>query len=249
MTAIAFVGDSFCSAYSLSEWKARRCTQHQIGTNEPVWTTIVAKTNHYTLYPYGFGGKSWWYSRQRFIEDLERIPKNIFADNLEVIVFCHTNYGRINNSWNRELSNTDTTSPEAENYYRYIFDSEFNKWAQQQWFKEINDRWGHLKTIHFHCFPESVQSSHLLPGVVCTTPLVHISMGELQGTDREINKILVEDKRNNHLNATNNKALAEFVLANIYNYNTGTKELDPSNFDIINLNAKLWPDSGYGTKK
>ncbi len=83
MTAIAFVGDSFCSAYSLSEWKARRCTQHQIGTNEPVWTTIVAKTNHYTLYPYGFGGKSWWYSRQRFIEDLERIPKNIFADILQ----------------------------------------------------------------------------------------------------------------------------------------------------------------------
>jgi hypothetical protein len=87
MTAIAFVGDSFCSAYSLSECKSCQHTYSQKGTNEPVWPSIVTKTNHYTLYPYGFGGKSWWYSRQRFVEDLERIPKNIFADNLEVIVF------------------------------------------------------------------------------------------------------------------------------------------------------------------
>lgn len=249
MTAIAFVGDSFCNAYGLDEWKSRQCTQWQFGTNEPTYLDIVAKVNHYTLYPYGFGGKSWWYSRQRFMEDLNRVPKNIFVDNLEVIVFCHTNHGRINNSWHRELSNTDTTSPESENYYRYIFDSEFNAWAQQQWFKEISEQWGHLKTIHFHCFPETVEFSYLLPGVVCTTPLILLSIGELQGTDREIDKIIFEDKRNNHLNATNNKSLAEFILANIYNYSPGTKELDLSKFDMPNQNARLWPDPGYGTKK
>lgn len=249
MSAIAFVGDSFCASYGLEEWNSRGCRHWQHGTKDPTYLDIVANTNKYALYPYGFGGKSWWYSRQRFVEDLQRIPKEIFADHLEVIVFCHTNSGRINNAWNRELSNTDTTPSNIQHYYKNIFDGDFHDWAQQQWFKEIANRWNHIKTIHFHCFPESVKWSDLLPGVVYTTPLMHISMGELQGTEKEIYQTVQTDKRYNHLNSRNNQALAEYILGTIYDYKPGLYEIDTSNFDIVNLNAFRWPNTGFGTKK
>lgn len=249
MAAIAFVGDSFCASYSLEDWTSRGCPVNQWGTREASYLDIVTQTNNFTLYPYGFGGKSWWYSRQRFVEDLQRIPQEIFEDQLEVIVFCHTNSGRINNAWNRELSNSDTTAPEIQHYYRNIFDGDFNDWAQQQWFEEIAERWNHIKTIHFHCFTDSVKWSDLLPGVVYTTPLVHISIGELQGTDKEISEYLRTDKRNNHLNSHNNKVLADFILGAIYDYQPGQYEIDMNNFDVVNPNASKWPKPGFGTKK
>ncbi len=248
MAAIAFVGDSFCASYSFAEWKHRDCTNKQWGTEEPTYLDIVAKSNRYVLYPHGYGGKSWWYSRQRFIEDLQRIPKEIFADQLETIVFCHTNSGRINNAWNRELSNTDTTSADAQNYYRYLFDGDFNDWAQQQWFNEIAKQWSHLKTIHFHCFPDSVKWSNLLPGVVYTTPLIHISIAELTGTDEEIRSTMQTDKRYNHLNAKNNQVLADVILRTIYNYQPGQYNLDLNEFDIVNPDSIHFPNPGFGTE-
>jgi hypothetical protein len=247
MAAIAFVGDSFCASY-FSKNNKDGWPPPQHGITEPTYLDLVAESNSYTLCPYGFGGKGWWYSRQRFLEDLQRIPKEIFADQLEVIVFCHTNSGRINNAWNRELSNTDTTSPEAQLFYRHFFDGDFHDWAQQQWFKEINQQWSHIKTVHFHCFTESVKWSNLLPGVVYTTPLIHVSIGELQGTDKEIDQAIKTDKRYNHLSTRNNQVLAEFILGAIYDYNPGQYEIDMSNFDIINSNAVNFPRRGYGTK-
>lgn len=247
MAIIAFIGDSFCASYvskhSKADWH-----QHQYGTTESTYLDLVATSNSYNLYPYGFGGKGWWYSRQRFLEDLQRIPREMFADQLEVIVFCHTNSSRINNAWNRELSNTDTTSPDFQIFYRKFFDENFHDWAQQQWFKEIKQQWSHIKTIHFHCFPESVKWSDLLPGVVYTTPLIHISIGELQGTDKEIDQYIKTDKRYNHLNAHNNKVLAEFILGTIYDYNPGQSEINMSNFDIVNPNANKFPQPGFGTR-
>ena len=248
MAAIAFVGDSFCAAYGLDEWKLRGCTLQQWGTDKPTYINQVVTTNSYTLYPYGFGGKSWWYSRQRFVEDLARIPADIFENQLETIVFCHTNSARINNAWNRELSNTDTASSIASNYYRHIFDSDFNDWAQQQWFKEINNRWAHLKTIHFHCFTDSVKHSHLLPGMVFTTPLIHISIGELSGTEKEIDKLILDDQRYNHLSAANNQILADIIVRSIYKYRPGQYRLDLNEFQLVNPNSAKFPFKGYGTK-
>lgn len=247
MAAIAFVGDSFCASYSSGN-KQLGWPPVQDGTTEITYLDTVAETNNYTLYPYGFGGKSWWYSRQRFLEDLQRIPREIFEDQLEVIVFCHTNSGRINNAWNRELSNTDTTSPEAQIFYRHFFDGDFHDWAQQKWFEEIKQRWSHIKTIHFHCFPDSVKWSNLLPGVVFTTPLIHVSVGELEGTDKEIDQAIKTDKRYNHLNFQNNQVLAKFILGSIYNYNPGHYEIDMDNFEIVNPNANRFPQRGYGTR-
>lgn len=248
MAAIAFVGDSFCASYGYEDWKTRGCTINQYGTEQPTFVDLVAKRTGLMLHPYGFGGKSWWFSRQRFMEELERMPASIFADQLEVIVFCHTNSSRINNGWNRELSNTDTRSAEAMNFYRHIFDNEFNEWAQEQWFREINRRWGHLKTVHFHCFPGSSKHSNLLPGVVFNTPLIYISVGELTGTDADIHNQIVNDKRFNHLSDYNNQILADIISENLYNYCPGHKELDLSRFKIVNPNSINFPHGRHGTK-
>lgn len=248
MAAIAFVGDSFCASYGLDQWKERGCTLNQLGTTEPTFINQVVQANQYDLYPFGFGGKSWWFSRQKFMEELERIPDYIFHDQLEVIVFVHTDPHRINNAWNVVLTNTRSSNASVINYYKNIFDDEFHKWAQQRWFEEIKHRWGHLKTIHFHAFTETPDWSHLLPGVVYTTPLIHISIGELTGNEKEIDKMILEDKRFNHLNAKNNQVLANVILRTIYNYVPGHYKLDLSEFDIVNPNSTHFPHPGYGTE-
>jgi len=248
MSAIAVVGDSFCAAYGVEDWRSHGCTLNQWGTTEPTWVDQIARTGGYTLYPYGFGGKSWWFSRQRFSEALQRIPPDIFEHQLECIVFCHTNSGRINNAWNAELSNTDTHTPAAQNFYRYIFDSEFHAWAQQAWFREIAQRWAHLKTIHFHCFPDSVAYSDLLPGVVYTTPLIHISIGELTGSDADIQQQMIQDQRFNHLNAHNNQQLATVIQQALYNYQPGQYSINTQEFVQVNPNSVKFPHPGFGTK-
>lgn len=248
MSAIAFVGDSFCASYNRAEWQQRRSPPNQFGSDCPTYLDIVTKNNNYTLYPFGYGGKSWWFSRYRFIEELERIPAAIFSDQLETIVFCHTNPDRINNGWNIQLNNTDTISPDIQHFYRYLFDSDFNDWAQQQWFREISLRWSNIKTIHLHCFPKTIEWSHLLPGMVFTLPLIHVSIGELEGTDSEIDKQIFKDTRFNHLSEHNNKVLAEWISGAIYDYRPGHYDISLNNFKCINPNAQRWPSKGYGTR-
>ena len=171
----------------------------------------------------------------------------------DIVVFVHTNSDRIPTA-NEEIGTIDHSNPGQNEagraiqlYYKYIHDPQFLQWAQQQWFKEINTRWAHLKTIHFHCFPDSVKHSHLLPGMVFTTPLIHISIGELSGTDKEIDKLILEDQRYNHLSAANNQILADIILRSIYKYRPGQYRLDLNEFQLVNPNSVKFPLKGYGT--
>lgn len=248
MSAIAFVGDSFCAAYDIREWENQGFQNHQHGATQPTHISHVVKTNNYKLFPYGFGGKSWWFSRQRFLNDLDMIPADRFRDQLEVIVFFHTNPHRINNYWNNHLDNTSESSKITKNYYKHIFDPDFNIWAQQRWFDEINRTWGHLKTIHFHCFPDSVQWTNLLPGVQFLTPLIYISVGELTGSDKDIDRSIQHETRDNHLSVHNNIALGNIILRSINDYRPGQYHLPIEDFEIINQNYSCWPDPGYGTQ-
>lgn len=246
MSAIAFVGDSFCASYSEKYWSIRGCGDWQYATTSPTYIDRVTQALDYDLYPYGFGGKSWWYSRQQLVNELIKTP-TLFQQ-IKIIIFCHTDSSRINNSWNKALDNSDSSTVEVQDFYRHIFDSDFNSWAQEQWFYEIKRRWSNIKTIHFHSFPETVNLSHLLPGIVFTTPLIHVSIGELKGTDADIHNQIVNDKRFNHLSAVNNQVLGDIILENLNNYCPGIKELDLERFTLINSNSTQWPDSGFGTE-
>lgn len=241
MAAIAFVGDSFCCTYNSELFVKRRLPKFQAGTNMPTHLSLVADALGYNLYPCGYGGKGWWFSRQRLLDEI-----NATGQEPDIIVFCHTNSDRINNAWNIELSNTEKNGP-AEDYYKYIFDQDFNEWAQRQWFKEIATRWAGIKTIHFTCFTGN-QNNDLLPGMVYTTPLVYISVGELTGTDKEIDQQLYYEKRHNHLSDKNNQVLSEVILDAINDYRPGQYELDPGRFELVNPNSTKFPESGYGTK-
>jgi hypothetical protein len=167
----------------------------------------------------------------------------------DVIVFCHSDSERINNAWNAELINTAYQDSHARDYYKYIHDNKFNDWAMQQWFKEIATRWSGIKTIHFHCFTRTPEWSDLLPGVVYTTPLIHLSIGELSGTDKEINQQMADNEtRSNHLSDANNRILSKVILDTINDYRPGQYALDLEQFDLINPNSINYPHAGYGTK-
>jgi len=243
MPAIAFVGDSYCASYGQALHTKRGCPLYQVGTNDPTYPDLVAKALNYNLYPCGYGGKGWWFSRQRLLDEITATGQTP-----EIIVFCHSDSQRINNAWDIQLHNTP--GPQSRDYYKYIHDDEFNRWAQKQWFKEIASCWAEIKTIHFHCFTQTPDWSDLLPGMVYTTPLVHISVGELTGTEAEILSQMGEnEKRKNHLSARNNQVLGEVILDAINDYRPGKHELDLGRFELINHNSVKFPHTGYGTKK
>ena len=131
-----------------------------------------------------------------------------------------------------------------------IVDYPFQDWAQEQWFHEIARTFKDVKQIHFNNYTFTVDNSiAILPGVVYTTPLIHISLGEATGTDAEVTKnFMSDDQRANHFNTANNIALGELVVATAQNYQPGVYPIDFSTFNITNPNPTRWPNPRFGTR-
>ena len=245
MHNIVFVGDSYCATYDLNQWKSRGYPAYQHGAHSDLHTSLVADHFNCALHPHGYGGKSWWYSRQKY--------RGYYVDGHKVtdtraVIFFHTSAGRIHNAWNEKLTNSYENSS-LKQYYLELHDQSYYDWAYQQWFREIARDHTQVKTIHFHCYPDTINWSDLLPGMIYTTPLIQISIGELQGTDDAIlKKCSYDETRFNHLNAHNNRALANLIIHSIENYLPGQYKIDLTNFDQINPNAKNYPNSGFGTE-
>jgi hypothetical protein len=231
---IFFVGDSFCASYNRELFHKLGSRNSQYGKNNS-YIDLVARHFNCILQPHGYGGKSWWWSRVRFYRDLESIDLNsIFA-----IVFCHTDHKRINNSWNdnNELQHPDLSS-EAKIFYKYYYDNEFNKWACENWFKEINEKFADVKTVHFNCFRDTVELSRQLNGVVINTPLIDLSLKEFP-TSTNIRKMILNDKRTNHFSSRNNQVLANYIIRHLENYTPGQYELNLSDFELRGL-SNTW---------
>jgi hypothetical protein len=130
-----------------------------------------------------------------------------------------------------------------------LMDVDYQFWAQEQWFHEIARTFQHVPQMHFFAFPYNVDiGKKILPGIVFTTPLVHVSLGEATGTDTEITqKFMLTDQRSNHFNMQHNQALGDLVADSMQNYQPGARPIDTDNFDIINPNAVNWPNPGFGT--
>jgi hypothetical protein len=223
---IIYIGDSFCAG-------------RPIGFTH----TDVVKENFrdHEIIIHGYQGASWFYSRQKFIYDVDcQVEKN----SITALVFFHTNALRLNNSKNRVLRN------ELEkNFIVNYIDMDFQVWAKQQWFSEIAKEYFNIPTIHYTCFePEHPDMLDLLPGMIFTTPLIQISIGELTGTDTEIQTYMENDQRTNHLNKENNMILGQHTVNAINNYTPGKFEIDMSKFNIVNFNAHRYPNKGFGTQ-
>lgn len=264
---IVFVGDSFCSSFA-GPSPARRCPYQQSST-EYTWLDQSASALDLNMYCFGFAGRSWWNSRWNLQQHIWGAPD--FIDNTSVLVFVHTDSGRFNTVVNdignelmypEKLSNltprgslTKTQLEQcAESLKHWVVnlrDNVFQDWCQTQWITEINDRFAnlpHLKVIHFVAFPSVLSNVAHAQGLLFTTPLIHISLGELVGTDDEVlDKGMVNDRRSNHLNKANNWHLAEVLVDSVRNYEPGHRAIDMSGFSIVNPNATRWPNPGFGT--
>ena len=256
MSNIIFVGDSFCSATDSQTWQQQQ-SRHQgyLPDGELGYPSLVAKHYGAKLHCFGYGGKSWWYSYQQYIKALAAQPT--WWDDLVALVFCHTDSHRINTT-DEELTTTHAPhifprsncksavdqqlASAYEQYVRYLVDDDFQRWAHQQYFRELANTYGNplpipgaqrrVKTIHFHCFEDTVIMSGLLPGRVFTTALNAISRCEFAGTDDEFIKFVsTADHRANHLNTHNNQALAQVIIDSVDHYVEGESPINLSGFD------------------
>jgi hypothetical protein len=206
------LGDSFCSAADQ-------------------WPKILADQMELNLICYTDGaGQSWWDARNW----LETLPGELI-ENANIMVFAHTNAERIPTN-DKQLGKIDHNAPANTEiqtaiklYYKYIFEPPFMHWAQQQWFKEIGNRYGHKQLVHLHCFPWTLAHSNLLTGINITTNLTALSLNEL-GTKE---MTLFNDHRPNHLNEYNNHTLACQVADLIKSGVSGSHALDHGQFQQI----------------
>ena len=210
MKNIIVVGDSFCASDS-------------------GWPGMLAQRLNLTLINHGYGGQPWWNVRN-FLNTIDQET----LTNTEVMIFVHTNAGRIPTS-NSQIGHVDhSAEPKTEIdktiqlYYKYIHEPEFLNWSQQQWFLEINQRWGHKKIVHLHSFPWSLEYGKSLSGINISTNLCSISLNELGADKLE----LFDDTRPNHLNNRNNNELACQLSNLIQNYTQQTVQLDTDAFDL-----------------
>ena len=267
MKNIVFVGDSYCSAWSgpsvIRHW-SRQQKFHNLDRNRCSWLDVSAAKLGLDLYSFGFSGASWYYSRVQLFRHMASNPG--WIENVAVMIFCHTDCWRYNTSnvdIGVEMSMPDYQPAFKDQYYEDnvrtakayktwlldLMDADYQFWAQEQWFHEIARTFQHVPQMHFFAFPHNVDiGKKILPGIVFTTPLVHVSLGEATGTDEEITqKFMSTDQRSNHFSMQNNQALGDLVADSMQNYQPGARPIDTDKFDIINPNAVCWPNPGFGT--
>ena len=245
---ILFLGDSFCANIDLADYMDMGSQQWQGVAHGPAYPSLVARHYNLRLAGHGYGGKSWWYSRAQFMNQLARQPG--LLDQIDAMVFCHTDSGRINSdniytsTWNQYNNRPADSYKDEEDrqvaqaqaqWFKHLSDWNFQEWAQQQWFKEISQQWSHIKQIHFHCFPDTIKYNHLLIGQRFSTSLIQISAGELTGTGPEIHhQMSHNDARDNHLSAANNHVLAQVIINALDNYEHKVQPLDLAKFNLSN---------------
>lgn len=263
MGHLVFVGDSYCAAY-----QGVQPTDNltQVDAEYPTYLNLSAEWLGHIFYSFGYPGRSWWYSRNHLLKLLDSHEqkqlkinnKTTFYDGIAAFIFCHTDANRLNTP-NPKIS-TSLLHPSADHdpilakAYRswssMLTDGEFQLWAMERWFEEINHRFGDRPMIHFNVSPYTVEISRTLKGMVFTTPLLTVSIGEIEGTVKDVDESLANDQRYNHLNKHNQSAMARLIVDALENYAPGRYEIDlvKYDFDQPNPNAWRWPGRGYSTR-
>lgn len=232
---LAIVGDSFCGAIDREQNIDFQYNPPRGLYPSPTWPDLVANGMNLNLAPYGFAGRSWWYSWQKFWQDWQGRLRN-----LEAVIFCHSHWDRINNAITDNLphiihteSFKNSTSDQIQAikyYYAYLTDPDFQKWSQRQFFHYIRDSLPGIKMVHFFCFNRpSAETCSILPGVIFNTPLMSLSSAELGDMNWGPNYM---DLRANHFNAENNQALARVALSALNELSDGYYDLPYGDFDL-----------------
>jgi hypothetical protein len=208
---IIVVGDSFCAS-----------AEH--------WPQQLADALDLNLICHTQGaGQAWWDARHW----LEHVHPAHW-EQTTTIVFAHTNAERIPTD-SAQLGQIDHSAPPTTEmaqavclYYKYIFHTPFMHWAQRAWFREISEKYSQYRLVHLHCFPWSVHHSDQLLGLNITTNLSAISLNELGAEEMT----LYRDPRPNHLNAYNNRQLAQQLAGLIQQGAQGNHALATDRFSL-----------------
>lgn len=232
---IAIVGDSFCGAIDREQNIDFQFSPVRVLFSGPTWPSLVADGMKLNLAPYGFGGRSWWYSWQKFWQDWQGRLRD-----LEAVIFCHSHWDRINNAITDDLPHIthasilkDSTPDQIQAikyHYAYLYDPDFQKWSQRQFFRHIRDSLPSIKMVHFFCFNRpSAETCSTLPGVIFNTPLMSLSLAETGTLNWPPNDV---DPRANHLNSKNNQAIARLALSALNELSDGYHDLPYRDFDL-----------------
>lgn len=203
---VVIVGDSFCmSRKRETDWPQLV----MMGlTGEPFEEDKVVRGR-------GVAGASWWKARRI-------LNQEAFSNGRpKVIIFCHTDSGRINHDGNEPYNAATMDSyPEVKSYYDHMYSPDFHKWAKVAYFRELNARWDTSQTLHFHCFDEFLEDEVQLNGLVYKQSLASLVGEEALHTKGP--------GRSNHMTIEQNKTFAENIVNIIKN-----NKID-SSIDIVN---------------
>ena len=221
---ILIVGDSFC--------------QHRKEGGWPFILTEMLTNNKSVPRGKGLGGASWWSTRKVLLKELKiKTPK--------ILIICHTEMNRIPNDYDFGL-NTASAIHDAENfnkgklwgvdminknydmyskeiaqaavlYYKYLNSSDFNLWAKNMWFKEVDDLCLNIeKTIHLHSFYDIAHEKiHAFKnGMTAEESLWDIS------DDKRMALLDFSPNNLNHFTVSNNKKIAKAIFDKINDYQT-----------------------------
>lgn len=154
---IVVIGDSFCACRTEPATWVRKFTETLTGSSKPARGQ-------------GYPGNSWWSTRRELFKQLKiQVPK--------ILVICHTEPMRIPNNHNMPLNSNTARDPgshlppelnylqdmykdmanAAVEYYRHLCFEEYHLWAQQAWYRELDEeilpQYKIPCIIHLHCFP------------------------------------------------------------------------------------------------
>lgn len=122
----------------------------------------------------GIGGDAWWGVRRRFLNHANQD----YFQYVKLLVFIHTQRDRLfTHTPDVSVRSNNPNNQEhqaVELYYKYIYDSAFARWAENQWHNELTRYCVNIPHV-VHLFFDSDHSNNL-PGICVPTGLLNLAL-------------------------------------------------------------------------
>jgi hypothetical protein len=241
--SIVFCGDSFAAWSEQATGNFQHTTRHKY----PSYLDLVSRDLGIDYHCFGYGTKSWWYSRCKMFDYMDANPK--IWEKVDTVVITHTSDGRFPSSEDAvslyDIGNFKKPAYMIEaldTYYTKLVDCRFHSWAQERFVDECATKFRDRKIINFICFSHEMYLLDKMPGMSCTIPLFALSAAEFDTAgdanlaySHAVSTDMSHETRVCHFSAANNRALADSITWAITNYAPGLWDLELSKFQIADL--------------
>ena len=225
MKNIVFFGDSF-AAHGRGIWHTAQMS------SDFSYIDMVADAMDCQPIYMGFGGVSWWFSYRQLMTWMRANPHQ--WKETQALVMCLTAGTR------PKVSDIEHVNRRAHDKSDHLvfYDEDFDQWTYRKFLKEIKALAHNKKIIVLPCFQTEVWISKEFKHhfSACVSNLFVISRSEYDITHRDeiFNCLRNETGKANHLNAQNNRALANELINRLQNYTPGLWQLTASDYDMKN---------------